>query len=132
MPVAVAATRKELTPAQLRLAADASKQPARVRRLLAIAPVLESWRVSHGGKLLTPERKAESKALVVAGPDPERDRVVRWRSVALRRLARRDRPPVRGRGAPERGGRVAAPARPDAAAAAAMPSEEEPRGAGGT
>ena len=41
MPVAVAVTRRELTPAQLRLAASASKQPAQVRRLLAIALVLE-------------------------------------------------------------------------------------------
>ena len=34
--------------------------------------------------LLTPEQKAELKALVVAGPDPERDQVVRWRCVDLR------------------------------------------------
>ena len=40
--------------------------------------------------LLTPEREAELKALVVAGPDPERDRVVRWRRVGLRAaIARR-------------------------------------------
>jgi transposase len=34
--------------------------------------------------LLTPEQKAELRALVVAGPDPERDKVVRWRGVDLR------------------------------------------------
>jgi transposase len=40
--------------------------------------------------LLTPEQKAELKALVVAGPDPERDKVVRWRCVDLRaEVARR-------------------------------------------
>ena len=40
--------------------------------------------------LLTPEQKAESRALVVAGPDPERDKVVRWRCVDLRaEVARR-------------------------------------------
>ena len=40
--------------------------------------------------LLTPERKAELRALVVAGPDPKRDKVVRWRCVDLRgEVARR-------------------------------------------
>src|SRR5215213_1456197 len=40
--------------------------------------------------LRTPEQKAELKALVVAGPDPERDEVVRWRCVDLRaEVARR-------------------------------------------
>ena len=40
--------------------------------------------------LLTPERKAELRALVVAGPDPERDKVTRWRCVDLRaEVARR-------------------------------------------
>ena len=40
--------------------------------------------------LLTPEQKAELRALVVAGPDPERDKVVRWRCVDLRaEVARR-------------------------------------------
>ena len=40
--------------------------------------------------LLTPQQKAELKALVVAGPDPERDKVVRWRCVDLRaEVARR-------------------------------------------
>ena len=34
--------------------------------------------------LLTPEQKAELRALVLAGPDPERHRVVRWRCVDLR------------------------------------------------
>ncbi len=34
--------------------------------------------------LLTPEQKAELRALVLAGPDLERHRVVRWRCVDLR------------------------------------------------
>ena len=118
MGAAVAVTRSELTPAQLRAAACASEEPAQVRRLLAIALVLEGvprqqaaaqcgmdrqtlpdWvhRSNEGGvaglrsrscpgraPLLTPEQKAELKALVVAGPDPERDKVVRWRCVDLR------------------------------------------------
>ena len=118
MGAAVAVTRSELTPAQLRAAACASEEPAQVRRLLAIALVLEGvprqqaaaqcgmdrqtlpdWvhRYNEGGvaglrsrscpgraPLLTPEQKAELRALVVAGPDPERNTVVRWRCVDLR------------------------------------------------
>ena len=34
--------------------------------------------------LLNPEQMAELRALVVAGPDPEKDGVVRWRCVDLR------------------------------------------------
>src|SRR5215207_6147814 len=102
MGAAVAVSRSELTPAQLRSAACASEEPAQVRRLLAIALVLEGmprqqaaeqcgmdrqtlrdWvhRYNEGGvaglrsrpcpgraPLLTPEQKAELRALVVAGP----------------------------------------------------------------
>jgi transposase len=124
MGAAVTVIRRELTPAQLRSAACASQEPAQVRRLLAIALVLEGvprqqaaaqcgmdrqtlrdWvhRYNEGGvaslrsrpspgraPLLTPEQKAELRALVVAGPDPERDKVVRWRCVDLRaEIARR-------------------------------------------
>ena len=124
MGAAVAVTRDEFTPPQLRAAARASEDPAQVRRLLAVALVLEGvsrqqaaeqcgmdrqtlrdWvhRYNKGGvaslqsrpspgrtPLLTPEQKAELKALVVAGPDPERDKVVRWRCVDLRaEVARR-------------------------------------------
>ncbi len=40
--------------------------------------------------LLTGEQKAELKALVIERPDPERDKVVRWRCVDLREeIARR-------------------------------------------
>ena len=39
---------------------------------------------------LTDAQKAELKALVIAGPDPERDGVVRWRCADLRKeVARR-------------------------------------------
>src|SRR4051794_41521258 len=106
MGAAVAVTRSELTPAQLRSAACASEESAQVRRLLAIALVLEGvpwqqaaaqcgmdrqtlrdWvhRYNEGGvaglhsracpgraPLLTPEQKAELKALVVAGAHPGR------------------------------------------------------------
>jgi transposase len=124
MGKAVVVTRGELTPAQLRSAACGSEEPVQVRRLLAIALVLEGmprqqaaeqcgmdrqtlrdWvhRYNEAGvaglrsrpspgraPLLTPEQKAELKALVVAGPDPERDKVVRWRCVDLRAaIARR-------------------------------------------
>ena len=124
MGAVVAVSRSELTPAQLRSAACATEEPAQVRRLLAIALVLEGmprqqaaeqcgmdrqtlrdWvhRYNEGGvaglrsrpspgraPLLTPEQKAELKALVVAGPDPERDRVARWRRVDPRdEVARR-------------------------------------------
>ena len=124
MGAAVTVIRRELTPAQLRSAACASEEPAQVRRLLAIALVLEGvprqqaaaqcgmdrqtlrdWvhRYNEGGvaslrsrpspgraPLPTPEQKAELRALVVAGPDPERDKVVRWRCVDLRaEIARR-------------------------------------------
>ena len=124
MVAAVVVTRSELTPTQLRSAACASDEPAQVRRLLAIALVLEGmprrqaaeqcgmdrqtlrdWvhRYNEAGvaglcsrsspgraPLLTPEQKAELRALVVAGPDPERDKVVRWRCVDLRaEVARR-------------------------------------------
>jgi transposase len=40
--------------------------------------------------LLTPEQRAELRSLVLAGPDPERDGVVRWRCLDLRgEIARR-------------------------------------------
>ena len=38
---------------------------------------------------LTPEQKAELKALVLRGPDPEIDSVVRWRCVDLREQVQR-------------------------------------------
>ena len=53
---------------------------------------LRSRRSPGRTPLLTAEQKAELRALVVAGPDPERDKVVRWRCVDLRgEIARRFR-----------------------------------------
>jgi len=48
--------------------------------------------IRSGGRraLLTPAQMAELKALTVKGPDPEKDKVVRWRCVDLREeIARR-------------------------------------------
>jgi transposase len=109
-------TRIEHTAADLRGAATKSCDAAQVRRLLAIALVLDGdartqaaeqtgmvhryndegidglkSRSSPGrAPWLTGEQKAELKALVIAGPDPEHDKVVRWRCVDLREeIARR-------------------------------------------
>ncbi len=121
---ALAVTRIDHTAAELRAAASKSSNAAQVRRLLAIALVLDGdarteaaeqtgmdrqtlrdWvhRYNDAGidglksrsspgriPLLTDEQKAELKALVIEGPDPERDKVVRWRCVDLREeIARR-------------------------------------------
>jgi transposase len=120
----VAITRREHTAAELRIAASKSGDAAQVRRLLAIAHLvdgdartqaaeqagmdrqtLRDWvhryndegidgLKSHSSPgrapLLNEAQKAELKALVVAGPDPGRDQVVRWRCVDLREeIARR-------------------------------------------
>lgn len=120
----VAITRTEHTAAELRGAASRSSDGAQVRRLFALALVLDGdartdaaersgmdrqtlrdWvhRYNDAGidglvsrrspgraPLLTDEQKAELKALVIAGPDPVRDKVVRWRCVDLRaEIARR-------------------------------------------
>jgi transposase len=111
-------TRMDHTAAELRTAAGKSSDAAQVRRLLAIALVLDGdarrqaaeqtgmdrqtlrdWvhRYNHEGidglksrsspgraPLLTGAQKATLKALVIAGPDPERDKVVRWRCIDLR------------------------------------------------
>ena len=117
-------TRIEHTAADLRAAASKSIDAAQVRRLLAIALVLDGdartqaaeqtgmdrqtlrdWvhryndegidglksRSSPGlAPWLTGEQKAELKALVIAGPDPEHHKVVRWRCADLREeIARR-------------------------------------------
>jgi transposase len=117
-------TRMDHTAGELRTAASRSSDAAQVRRLLAIALVLDGdarwqaaeqtgmdrqtlrdWvhRYNHQGidglksrsspgraALLTGAQKAALKALVIAGPDPERDKVVRWRCVDLRvEIARR-------------------------------------------
>lgn len=113
----VAITRTELSAAELRAHASQSRDGAVVRRLLALALVLEGhsresaarlsgmsrqtlgdWvhRYNAGGvaglasrsspgrpPVLSAAQKAELKALVLAGPDPERHDVVRWRCCDL-------------------------------------------------
>ena len=115
---AVAITRIDLTAAELRWAAQRSRDGRHSCRLLAIAMVLEgasrAEAAAAGGMdrqtlrdwvhrynadgiagltdqprsgrppALTPEQMQGLKDLVLAGPDPERDGVVRWRCVDLR------------------------------------------------
>jgi transposase len=124
MGVALVITRTDHTAAELRLFAGKSSDGAQVRRLLALALILEGcsrteaaeqsgmdrqtlrdWvhryndegvdglksRSSPGRTpYLTGEQKAELKALVLKGPDPDVHQVVRWRCLDLREeVARR-------------------------------------------
>jgi len=118
MGAALAIRRREHTAAELRALAGQCGDGAQVRRLLAVASILDGcsrteaaersgmerqtlrdWvhryndegvdglksRRSPGrAPFLSPEQKAELKALVLRGPDPEIDHVVRWRCVDLR------------------------------------------------
>ena len=118
MGSAVEITRIDATAADLRSTAAKSKDGEQVRRLLALALVLEGqsrrvaaeqsgmdrqtlrdWvhrynaegvaglaSIRSGGReaLLSDAQMAELKAVVVAGPDPERHGVVRWRCADLR------------------------------------------------
>jgi transposase len=124
MSRAITITRTECTAEELRAFAAKSRDGAQVRRLLALALVLEGhsrteasersgmdrqtlrdWvhrynaegieglKSSHGPgqpPALTAAQMTELKALVLKGPDPEKDGVVRWRCVDLRgEVARR-------------------------------------------
>jgi len=117
-------TRQDHTSAELRVVASKCRDAAQVRRLLALALVLEgvsrsaaaeqngmerqtlrdwvrryndlgidglkSRRSSGRTRSLTKTQMGELLALVVKGPDPQTDRVVRWRCVDLRdEIARR-------------------------------------------
>jgi transposase len=118
MPAGLKVMRVEHTALELRARAAKSHDGAKVRRLLALALVLEGvsraeaaarngmdrqtlrdWVIRYnelgiaglvsrrgGGRqaVLSKTQMAELLALVVKGPDPERDRVVRWRCVDLR------------------------------------------------
>jgi transposase len=121
---AVQVTRTEHTADELRGLAAKSRDAAQVRRLLAIALILDGlprteaarqsgmdrqtlrdWvhrynddgvagltsRTAPGpSPRLTERQMAELKALVIAGPDPENDGIVRWRCVDLcEQIARR-------------------------------------------
>ena len=117
MGTAVQVTRAEHTSSDLRALAGRSRNGAQVRRLLALAMVMDArpraeaaacngmdrqtlsdWvhRYNEEGPeglrdrsapgrapYLTEAQMAELRALVVKGPDPERDKVVRWRCVDL-------------------------------------------------
>ena len=124
MGAALRVTRTEHSAAQLRVLAGKCHDGARVRRLLALALVLEGcprtqaaeqngmdrqtlrdWvhryndhgvdglQSRHGPgptPALTEQQMAELKALVLKGPDPATDKVVRWRCLDLRQeVARR-------------------------------------------
>ena len=118
MPAGLKVTRLDHTAFELRSRASKSHDAGQVRRLLALALILEGvsrgsaaaqngmdrqtlrdWVIRynelgieglvsrHGGgpqPALSEAQMAELLVLVVKGPDPERDRVVRWRCVDLR------------------------------------------------
>ena len=120
---AVKITRTDHTAEALRDLASKSKDGAQVRRLLALALVLEGhsrqaaaeqsgmdrqtlrdWvhryndhgvtglcSIRSGGRTarLTPAQMAELKELTIEGPDPEVDKVVRWRCIDLREVVSR-------------------------------------------
>jgi transposase len=124
MGAAVKITRMDHTASDLRVLAAKSEDGAEVRRLLALALVLEgqprhaaatlggmdrqtlrdwvhrynaegvpglrSIRIGGHPASLTEAQMVELKALTIKGPDPEKDKVVRWRCVDLRdEVARR-------------------------------------------
>jgi transposase len=124
MGAALTITRRDHTAAELRAIAAKCRAGAQVRRLLALALVLDGrsrteaaqrngmdrqtlrdWvhRYNEAGidglkslcspgptPALTDAQMAELKALVIKGPDPEKDQVVRWRCEDLREeVARR-------------------------------------------
>ena len=124
MSRAITITRTEHTAAELREFAASSRDGAQVRRLLALALIVEGrsrteaaeqtgmdrqtlrdWVHRYNGEgveglksrggpgqppALNQQQMAELRALIVKGPDPEKDKVVRWRCCDLRdEVARR-------------------------------------------
>jgi transposase len=123
MGTALGITRTEHTSAELRGLSARCADGAQVRRLLALALVLDGHSRSEAAALngmdrqtlrdwvhrynaagidglksrrppgrrpaLTQQQKAELRELVVQGPDPATDQVVRWRCVDLRRVVAR-------------------------------------------
>jgi transposase len=93
MATALTITRTEHSATELRAVAGGCRDGAQVRRLLALALVLDGLKSRHGpgpSPALTEQQMAELKALVIKGPDPATDKVVRWRCVDLRQeVARR-------------------------------------------
>ena len=75
--------------------------------------------------MLSEEQRGALKALAIKGPEPEKDKMMRWRCLDLRQeVARRFNVTEHDR-------HVAAPIRPDSPATAAVPFEEGRRGGGG-
>ena len=154
-------TRFELSATELRELAARTQAGAVVRRLLAIALVLEghpreaaaqlngmdrqtlrdwvlrynaegvaglSSRCSPGRPLALNEAQMEElRSMVLEGPDLERNKVG---TLALRRSTGGDRVPLVGQRGRAHGRQAAAPASHDAAATAALSSEERPSGPG--
>jgi len=123
MSAAIPITRLDLSASELRSFASKINDGARVRRLLALALVLEGrsrkeaaeqtgmdrqtlsdWvhRYNAAGidglksrhppgaaPLLSDAQKAELRELVVNGPDPKKDKVIRWRCVDLQEVIAR-------------------------------------------
>jgi transposase len=123
MGAAVSITRSDYTSVKLRTLASKCEDGAQVRRLLAVALVLEGrprgeaaalngmdrqilcdWVLRYNADgvaglksrqppgrepALTAQQKAELRDLVVKGPDPAVDGVVRWRCVDLRAVIAR-------------------------------------------
>lgn len=124
MSGAIPITRLDLTASELRSFASKFGDGAQVRRLLAIALVLDGHSRAEAAEkngmdrqtlsdwvhrynatgidglkschspgatpLLSAAEKAELRALVVTGPDPEKDKVIRWRCLDLQaEIARR-------------------------------------------
>jgi len=120
MVAPVTITRMDYSSADLRDLARRSRDGDQVRRLLALALVLEGHNRTQAAQLngmdrqtlrdwvhrynqdgveglisrpspgrpgsLTKEQRAELKALVIEGPDPQVDGVVRWRCVDLKKV----------------------------------------------
>jgi len=123
MSAAIPIARLDRTAADLRSFAGKCGDGAQVRRVLAIASVLEgcsraeaarrngmdrqtlsdwvhrynaagvdglkSCRPPGAAPLLSEEQKAELRALVVKGPDPATDKVIRWRCLDLQEVIAR-------------------------------------------
>jgi transposase len=124
MGAALGVTRRDRTSAELRAIGGRCGDAAQVRRLLALALILDGYPRSEAAALsgmdrqtlrdwvhrynafgveglksrhssgrppaLSEAQKAELRELVIKGPDPETDKVVRWRCVDLQaEVARR-------------------------------------------
>jgi hypothetical protein len=161
MGQAIAITNRAHSATELRHLAARQKEAALVRRMLALALILEGhsrtaaarqngmdrqtlcdWVHRYNAQgvaglasrlppsatpRLDERQRAELEALVLAGPDPATDGVVRWRCVDLRAGAAA----LCGHGARTHHRQMAAPAQADPAATASRPSEAGLGGASG-